>query len=293
MIKSMTGFGRAEFEVNNKKITLEIKSLNSKQIDINTRIPSLYREKEIEIRKELSEKLVRGKIDLTIYLENHGEESNSKINEPILKSYFGHLKKINDDLKLLTDNSTLLAALRLPDVVKTEYETLDEKEWQVILENIREVIQQINEFRLQEGKALETDISENVKSISESLQKITPFESQRIETIKNRLNESLGKSNMNENVDKNRFEQELIYYLDKMDMNEEKVRLENHCSYFLETLNQDSQSSNGKKLAFISQEMGREINTIGSKAYESNIQRVVVEMKDHLERIKEQLLNVL
>lgn len=289
----MTGFGRAEFEVNNKKITLEIKSLNSKQIDINTRIPSLYREKEIEIRKELSEKLVRGKIDLTIYLENHGEESNSKINEPILKSYFGHLKKINDDLKLLTDNSTLHAALRLPDVVKTEYETLNEEEWQVILENIREAIQQINEFRLQEGKALETDISENVNSISELLQKIGPFETQRIETVKSRLNESLGKSNMNENVDKNRFEQELIYYLDKMDMNEEKVRLENHCSYFLETLNQNSQSSNGKKLAFISQEMGREINTIGSKAYESNIQRVVVEMKDHLERIKEQLLNVL
>ena len=289
----MTGFGRAEFEVNNKKITLEIKSLNSKQIDINTRIPSLYREKEIEIRKELSEKLVRGKIDLTIYLENHGEESNSKINEPILKSYFGHLKKINDDLKLLTDNSTLHAALRLPDVVKTEYETLDEEEWQVILENIREAIQQIIEFRLQEGKALENDISENVNSISELLQKIGPFETQRIETVKSRLNDSLGKSNMTENVDKNRFEQELIYYLDKMDMNEEKVRLENHCSYFLETLNQNSQSANGKKLAFISQEMGREINTIGSKAYESNIQRVVVEMKDHLERIKEQLLNVL
>jgi len=293
MIKSMTGFGRAEFEVNNKKITLEIKSLNSKQIDINTRIPSLYREKEIEIRKELSEKLVRGKIDLTIYLENHGEESNSKINEPILKSYFGHLKKINDDLKLLTDNSTLHAALRLPDVVKTEYETLDEEEWQVILKNIREAIQQIIEFRLQEGKALENDISENVNSISELLQKIGPFETQRIETVKSRLNDSLGKSNMTENVDKNRFEQELIYYLDKMDMNEEKVRLENHCSYFLETLNQNSQSANGKKLAFISQEMGREINTIGSKAYESNIQRVVVEMKDHLERIKEQLLNVL
>jgi len=289
----MTGFGRAEFEVNNKKITLEIKSLNSKQIDINTRIPSLYREKEIEIRKELSEKLVRGKIDLTIYLENHGEESNSKINEPILKSYFGHLKKINDDLKLLTDNSTLHAALRLPDVVKTEYETLDEEEWQVILKNIREAIQQIIEFRLQEGKALENDISENVNSISELLQKIGPFETQRIETVKSRLNDSLGKSNMTENVDKNRFEQELIYYLDKMDMNEEKVRLENHCSYFLETLNQNSQSANGKKLAFISQEMGREINTIGSKAYESNIQRVVVEMKDHLERIKEQLLNVL
>ena len=291
MIKSMTGFGRAEFEVNNKKITLEIKSLNSKQIDINTRIPSLYREKEIEIRKELSEKLIRGKVDITIYVENHGEESNSKINEPILKSYFEHLQKINGDLKLLTDQTTLQAALRLPDVVKTEYETLDEEEWQIILENIRFAVQQIDEFRIQEGKALETDITKNTSAISELLKEITPFEKQRIETIKTRLNDSLSKMNMNGSADENRFEQELIYYLDKMDMNEEKVRLENHCTYFLETLSQPT--PNGKKLAFISQEMGREINTVGSKAYESSIQRIVVEMKDHLERIKEQLLNVL
>jgi uncharacterized protein (TIGR00255 family) len=291
MIKSMTGFGRAEFEVNNKKITLEIKSLNSKQIDINTRIPSLYREKEIEIRKELSEKLVRGKVDITIYVENHGEESNSKINEPILKSYFEHLQKINDDLKLITDQSTLQAALRLPDVVKTEYETLDEEEWQVILENIRMAVQQIDEFRVQEGKALETDIVKNTQAINDLQQEIAPFEKQRIETIKTRLNESLSKMNMNGNADENRFEQELIYYLDKMDMNEEKVRLSNHCTYFLETVAQPS--PNGKKLAFISQEMGREINTIGSKAYESSIQRIVVQMKDHLERIKEQLLNAL
>ena len=291
MIKSMTGFGRAEFEINNKKITLEVKSLNSKQIDINTRIPSLYREKEIEIRKELSEKLVRGKVDITIYVENHGEESNSKINEPILKSYFKHLQKINDELKLKTDQSTLHAALRLPDVVKTEYETLDEEEWQIILENIRMAVQQIDEFRIQEGKALETDITKNTNAISELLKEITPFEKQRIETIKARLNDSLSKMNMNGSADENRFEQELIYYLDKMDMNEEKVRLENHCTYFLETLSQPT--PNGKKLAFISQEMGREINTVGSKAYESTIQRVVVEMKDNLERIKEQLLNVL
>lgn len=291
MIKSMTGFGRAEFEVNNKKITLEIKSLNSKQIDINTRIPSLYREKDIEIRKELSEKLVRGKVDIIIYVENHGEASNSKINEPILKSYFEHLQKINNDLKLITDQSTLQAALRLPDVVKTEYETLDEKEWQVILQNIRMAIQQIDEFRIQEGKALETDIIKNTQAINDLQQEIAPFEKQRIETIKTRLNESLSKMNMNGNADENRFEQELIYYLDKMDMNEEKVRLSNHCTYFLETVAQPS--PNGKKLAFISQEMGREINTIGSKAYESSIQRIVVQMKDHLERIKEQLLNAL
>ena len=291
MIKSMTGFGRAELEVNNKKITLEIKSLNSKQIDINTRIPSLYREKEIEIRKELSEKLVRGKVDITMYVENHGEESNSKINEPILKSYFEHLQKINAELKLPTDQTTLQSALRLPDVVKTEYETLDEEEWQVILENIRMAVQQIDEFRVQEGKSLETDVVKNTQAINDLQKEIEPFEKQRIETIKTRLNDSLSKMNMNGNADENRFEQELIYYLDKMDMNEEKVRLSNHCTYFLETVAQPS--PNGKKLAFISQEMGREINTIGSKAYESSIQRIVVQMKDHLERIKEQLLNAL
>ena len=291
MIKSMTGFGRAEFEVNNKKITLEIKSLNGKQIDINTRIPSLYREKEIEIRKELSEKLIRGKIDLTIYVENHGEESNSEINESILKSYFKHLKKINTELNLNTDQATLHAALKLPDVVKTEYESLDEEEWQEILVNIQGVLKEMDEFRIQEGKALESDITENTKSIRDLLPQIDKYEKQRIETVKARLLENLNKLNNNGSADENRFEQELIYYLEKMDMNEEKVRLENHCSYFLETLNQPS--PNGKKLAFISQEMGREINTIGSKAYESNIQRIVVQMKDHLERIKEQLLNAL
>lgn len=293
MIKSMTGFGRAEFEVNNKKITLELKSLNSKQIDINTRIPSLYREKEIEIRRELSEKLVRGKIDLTIYVENHGEESNSKINEPIVKSYFEHLRKINSELNLPTDQTTLQAVLKLPDVVKTEYESLDEKEWQTILNNIREVLEQMNAYRLQEGKALENDIAENTKSIGSLLKQIGKYEEQRIEAVKSRLSENLGKIDLKGNMDENRFEQELIYYLEKMDMNEEKVRLENHCSYFLETLNLSLPAPNGKKLAFISQEIGREINTIGSKAYESNIQRIVVQMKDHLERIKEQLLNVL
>ncbi len=291
MIKSMTGFGRSEFEVNNKKLTLEIKSLNGKQMDINTRIPPLYREKEIQLRKELSEKLIRGKIDLTIYLENHGEESNSKINEPVLKSYFEHLKKINDDLQVTTDSTTMQAALRLPDVVKTEYETLEEEEWQIILEKVRHSLSQIDEFRIQEGKALEADISANAMAIRDLLQEIAPHEKQRIETIKNRLNESAGKSNLKENMDENRFEQELIYYLEKLDMNEEKVRLENHCTYFLDTIQEPS--PNGKKLGFISQEMGREINTIGSKAYESNIQRIVVQMKDHLERIKEQLLNAL
>ena len=291
MIKSMTGFGRTEFEVNSKKIILEIKSLNSKQIDINIRIPLIYREKETELRKKISEKLVRGKIDLTIYIENHGEDSSSRINEQILKSYFRHIKQINKDLGLTTDNSTLQSLLKLPDVIKTEFESVDEEEWNVLTRNLDYVLTETDNFRLREGTALKVDITGNIAGIQSLLKQIGPFESQRIETIKSRLGENLNKANLNGGIDDNRFEQELIYYLDKMDMNEEKVRLDNHCKYFLETVSQES--FNGKKLSFISQEIGREINTIGSKAYDSNIQRIVVQMKDHLERVKEQLLNVL
>jgi uncharacterized protein (TIGR00255 family) len=291
MIKSMTGFGKSEFEVNNKKITLELKTLNSKQVDISARIPSVYREKEIEIRRELSEKLVRGKIDLTIYVENHGSESNSKINESILISYFEHLKKISNSLGLNSDQNTLLSLLRLPDVVKTEYDTFDEQEWHVVFNHLQKAIEEIEAFRISEGNALEADIVSNTGKIRELLQQVTPYENQRMEIIKNRLTESLGKLNLAGGADENRFEQELVYYLDKMDMNEEKVRLENHCLFLLETI--AGEENNGKKLAFIAQEMGREINTLGSKAYESNIQRLVVQMKDYLERIKEQLLNVI
>lgn len=287
----MTGFGKAEFEINNKKITLEIKTLNSKQIDINTRTPALYREKDIIIRKELSEKLVRGKVDFNIYVENLGDESNSKINEPILKGYFQHLKEINRELHLETDQSTLQAAMRLPDVVKTEYETLDEKEWETILANIRKALIEIDEFRMQEGNALEKDISANIKNIKLLLDDIVPFEKQRIENMKSRLSENLDNLKVNGNMDENRFEQELIFYLEKLDINEEKVRLANHCDYFNQTLK--NTDSSGKKLGFISQEIGREINTIGSKANDSNIQRIVVQMKDNLEKVKEQLLNVL
>lgn len=289
MIKSMTGFGKAEFEVSNKKITIEIKSLNSKQIDINTRTPALYREKDIIIRKAISEKLIRGKVDLNIYVENLGEESNSKINEPILKGYFNQLKNISNDLGLTTDHQALHAAMRLPDVVKTEYETLNEQEWDTIYANILLALEEIDEFRVKEGQALEADIIGNVKSIHQLLQEIEPFEKQRIETMKARLMDNL--ETLKQNVDENRFEQELIFYLEKLDINEEKVRLNNHCEYFYETAALDV--SSGKKLGFISQEIGREVNTIGSKANESNIQRLVVQMKDHLERVKEQLLNVL
>lgn len=285
----MTGFGKAEFEVNNKKITIEIKSLNSKQIDINTRTPVLYREKDIEIRKILSDKLVRGKVDLNIYIENLGEESNSKINEPILKGYFSHLNTISKELGLPVDHTTLHAAMRLPDVVKTEYETLDEEEWETIYKHIVSAIHDIDSFRIQEGKALEADILGNVRSIHKLLEQVEPFEKQRIEALRTRMSDNL--ESLKQNIDENRFEQELIFYLEKLDINEEKVRLANHCEYFYETT--ALPVSSGKKLGFISQEIGREINTIGSKANESNIQRVVVQMKDHLERVKEQLLNVL
>ena len=291
MIKSMTGFGKAEFEVNNKKITIEIKSLNSKQIDINTRTPALYREKDIIIRKAIAEKLVRGKVDFNIYVENLGDETNSKINEPILKGYYNQLNEISKDLGLAVDHSTLQAAMRLPDVVKTEYETLDETEWETIYTNILAALDDINDFRAKEGKALEADILGNVENISKLLKQVEPFEKQRIEALKVRLTDNLEALKMNGSVDENRFEQELIFYLEKLDINEEKVRLANHCEYFFETAKQNG--SSGKKLGFISQEIGREINTIGSKANETNIQRIVVQMKDHLERVKEQLLNVL
>lgn len=291
MIKSMTGFGKAELEINNKKITIEIKSLNSKQIDINTRIPSLYREKDIHIRKILSENLERGKIDFNMYVEYLGEESNSKINEQVVKDYYRQLKKISTDLDIVIDNQTLLTAVRLPDAIKTEYETLDEQEWEYISENISKALDEINMFRTQEGAALKTDITGNINNILHLLDDIVPHESQRIESIKIRLKDSLERLKLNMNIDDSRFEQELVFYIEKFDINEEKVRLANHCTYFVETIEHEANS--GKKLGFIAQEIGREVNTIGSKANEVNIQRIVVQMKDYLERIKEQLLNVL
>jgi uncharacterized protein (TIGR00255 family) len=287
----MTGFGRAEFEVNNKKITIEIKSLNSKQTDINTRIPALYREKDIEIRRELSDKLERGKIDFSLYIENLGDETSTKINEPILKSYFNHLSKISTELNLTIDQSTLQAVLRLPDVVKTEYLTLDEQEWNHVLKNIQKAIADIDKFREQEGNALRMDIVKNISTIQKLQAMIEPFEPHRLDSVKARLSENLESLKLSGGVDKNRFEQELIFYLEKLDINEEKVRLANHLKYFLETIEEPVNS--GKKLGFISQEIGREINTIGSKANHIEIQRLIVQMKDYLERIKEQLLNVL
>ncbi len=288
----MTGFGKAEFEVNNKKITLEIKSLNSKQLDISTRIPALYREKDIEIRKLISEYLIRGKVDLALYVDNLGDESNATVNEEIVKAYFNQMRKINAGLNIPVSELTMQSILRLPDAVKVTYEQLDEAEWLVMKQQLGNALKLVNAFREQEGKALEADVCGNIENILSLLKKVEPFEGARIETVKVRLKDNLNELQLNGNFDKNRFEQELIYYLEKLDINEEKVRLKNHCEYFLHTLHENSIDA-GKKLGFIAQEIGREINTMGSKANESNIQKIVVRMKDSLERIKEQVLNVL
>ncbi len=291
MIKSMTGYGKAEFETGNKKITVELKSLNSKQIDMNTRLPVLYREKDLTIRKEISERLIRGKVDFSLYIEDHGGESSSAINEAVVVSYFNQLSTIQKNLGLPVTEQIMQAVMRLPDTVKTVFAELDEKEWEAIFAQILLVIRAVDQFRIQEGEALSRDISANITEIQQLLRQIDPYEEQRIANIKTRIQESLNEIAINGTVDKNRFEQELIYYLEKLDINEEKVRLTNHCEYFLETLG--SPGDAGKKLGFIAQEIGREINTIGSKANESHMQRIVVQMKDALEKVKEQLLNVL
>lgn len=291
MIRSMTGFGKTEFEVGNKKYTLEVKSLNSKQLDINTRIPALYRQKDIEIRRLMSEMLTRGKVDFALYLDNLGDESSSKINSAIVKDYFKQLKTVYRELGLEVNETIMHSIMRLPDTVKMTYEELDEAEWLVVRENLIKTLEDLNRFRDQEGLALEADIVGNIQNILDLLEQVEPHETQRMENVKAKIMDSLNEMQLNGNVDKNRFEQELIYYMEKLDINEEKVRLANHCSYFTETMKEDEPS--GRKLGFIAQEIGREINTLGSKANESNLQRIVVQMKDSLEKIKEQVLNVL
>jgi len=291
MIRSMTGFGKTEFEVGTKKITLEIKSLNSKQLDINTRVPSMYREKDLEIRRLISEMLTRGKVDFAIYLDNLGTESTSRVNAAIIKDYYRQLADVHQELGLEINETIMQSIMRLPETVKMVYDELDETEWLVVRENLIKTLENLNTFRDQEGLALKVDIDANIANILDLLNQVEPFETQRMENVKTKIKESLDALQLNGSLDKNRFEQELIYYMEKLDINEEKVRLANHCSYFTETMNEDEPS--GRKLGFIAQEIGREINTLGSKANESNLQRIVVQMKDNLEKIKEQVLNVL
>ena len=287
MIHSMTGFGKAELVLDEKKINVEIRSLNSKQADINTRISSVYREKELEVRKLLTKELQRGKIDFALYAENISSSSNVQVNSELIESYQSQLK----DLPFTNDNSDFLSVvMRMPDVLINEKPILDENEWKDISLTIKNAISKFKEFRNQEGTAMGEELANRVNTIKNELVKVEDFEEERILKVKDRLKENLDKLE-DSNIDQNRFEQEIIYYLEKFDVTEEKVRLANHCDYFLQTM--ELTEGQGKKLGFICQEMGREINTLGSKANHQEIQKIVVDMKDNLEKIKEQVLNVL
>ncbi len=285
MIQSMTGFGKSLLQLPSKKITIEIKSLNSKSLDLNARIPGQYREKELLLRKLIAKSLVRGKVDFSLYVEVTGEETTASVNPVVVKKYMDQLREIAnaDDAELLK------MAIRMPDTMKTEREEIDETEFIKIENTLKEALTEINCFRTDEGNALEKDLLFRVSNIAQLLQDIIAMDPDRIEGVRERLRK--GVAELQEKVDENRFEQELVFYIEKFDITEEKVRLENHLSYFLETIN--SSDSNGRKLGFISQEMGREINTIGSKSNYAPMQQLVVQMKDELEKIKEQLLNVL
>ncbi|MBL4663413.1 MAG: YicC family protein [Flavobacteriaceae bacterium] len=285
MIQSMTGYGKSILQLPTKKITVEIKSLNSKNLDLNARVPGAYREKELILRNRISKSLVRGKVDFNLFVEISGEVANTKINEAVVNQYINQLKKVvNGD-----ETELLKMAVRMPDALKTEREEIDESEYGKIVQAVDEALTSIKQYRIDEGKSLEAEFTLRVDNISTLLEKVIEIDPQRIENVKERLRKAV--SELKETVDENRFEQELIYYLEKYDITEEKVRLKNHLDYFKETLGQSD--SNGKKLGFISQEIGREVNTIGSKANFAPMQQIVVQMKDELEKIKEQALNVL
>jgi uncharacterized protein (TIGR00255 family) len=286
MIQSMTGFGKGSLQLPTKKITVEIKSLNSKGLDLNTRMPSVYREMELSLRNEIAQELERGKIDLSLYIEVTGEETSSKVNAPIVRAY---IKQMREILPSADETELMKMAVRMPDSLKTEREEIDENEWKQIQTVIKEAIANINNFRQSEGQSLEKEFSLRIANIRQYLNDAIALDPERIQNIKDKLQTAI--TELKATVDENRFEQELIYYLEKLDVTEERVRLTNHLDYFMETIN--GNEANGRKLGFITQEMGREINTLGSKANHSGMQKLVVMMKDELEKIKEQVLNVL
>ncbi|MCX6260117.1 MAG: YicC family protein [Bacteroidia bacterium] len=291
MIKSMTGYGKATAETSQKKITIEIKSLNSKQLDLNAKLPWLYKEKEPEIRNLVSQMLDRGKIDLSVYFDILEDEGVPIINKSIVKNYYKQLKEIAVELEINIDDQILPIIMRLPDSLKTEKPELPDEEWNLAKKQILGSINVLDLYRIEEGKSIETDLRKRILGILDSLSTVETFEPGRIEKVREKLISILKENNGTENLDKNRFEQELIFYLEKYDINEEKVRLKKHCEYFLETI--ETAAPNGKILSFIAQEIGREINTMGSKANDASIQKLVVMMKDELEKIKEQTNNIL
>lgn len=285
MIQSMTGFGKATLQLPTKKITIEIRSLNSKGLDLNVRMPSVYREMELGLRKEVASRLERGKVDFSLYIESTSDESSSKINKDVVTGYMKQLKTISEG----SDIELLQMAIRMPDAFKTERDELDEDEWAQIQTVIDEATANIITFRKDEGVSLENEFNLRIENIRSLMNQALALAPERVQLIKDKLQTAIAELQVN--VDQNRFEQELIYYLEKLDVTEEKVRLSNHLDYFIETI--AGAEANGRKLGFITQEIGREINTLGSKSNHAAMQKLVVQMKDELEKIKEQVLNVL
>jgi uncharacterized protein (TIGR00255 family) len=282
----MTGFGKASLQLPTKKITVEVKSLNSKGLDLSVRIPSSYREMELGLRNQIALKLERGKVDFSVFIESTAEQTSTKVNVPIVKAYIHQLREVYPE----ADETELMKmAVRMPDTMKTEREEIDENDWAEIQKVIDEALNFIGDFRKDEGTSLEKEFLLRIGNIRQYMNDALALDSERVQAIKDRLQTAIAELKVN--VDENRFEQELIYYLEKLDITEEKVRLTNHLDYFLETIN--GTEANGRKLGFITQEMGREINTMGSKANHAQMQKLVVMMKDELEKIKEQVLNVL
>ncbi len=292
MIQSMTGYGKTTAELPDKKINVEIKSLNSKALDLSARLAPAYREKEIEIRNEISQTLERGKVDFNLWVEKkEGAENATPINQALVEGYYKQIQEISDKLNIPVPNDWFQTLLRLPDVMtKAEIPELTDEEWATVQVSIREAIHQLIEFRKQEGAALEKKFREKIANISRLLSEIDPYEKERVAKVRERITDALEKT-LSIDYDKNRLEQELIYYIEKLDINEEKQRLSNHLKYFIQTM--ENGNGQGKKLGFISQEMGREINTLGSKSNHAEMQKIVVQMKDELEQIKEQVLNVM
>lgn len=292
MIKSMTGFGKTTVETGNKKVIVEIKSLNSKQLDLNLRMPNVYKEKEMEIRNMVKDQLDRGKVDMFIYFDNSETDKDVAINKSIVMQYFNQMLDISAQLGVEPDRGELLQnVMRFPDTLQVKSEELEEEEWLHLRAGIEQALNEINKFRIQEGKALIKDINSRVELIQQLASQVPQFEKKRVEVIRQKLQEKISEWTDVKNIDQNRLEQEIIYYLEKLDITEEKVRLANHCKYFLETA--EKEEAPGRKIGFIAQEIGREINTMGSKANDHDIQKLVVRMKDELEKIKEQSLNVL
>lgn len=287
----MTGFGKASCELPKRIVSVEIKTLNSKQTDVYPKLPAIYREAEAELRNVLARKLERGKIEISIWYEQTQTERKAKINQTVLLDYMVQFNEMSDQIRVPDIETLLPVAMRLPDVLSVTKQEFDPEEWALVMKAIYEAIGQLNEFRSHEGKNLETDIRSRIEIIQQLISEVEKFESERIEKIRTRINNNLEENIGKDKIDTNRFEQEVIYFLEKLDITEEKVRLRSHCNYFLETM--EDNNPVGKKLGFISQEIGREINTIGSKANDKDMQQLVVQMKDELEKIKEQTLNIL